>query len=238
MGEIPQHLAIIMDGNGRWAQERGKIRSEGHLAGVKQVREIAVYAAKLGIKCLTLFAFSTENWKRPAEEVKYLMALPKLFFASYLPELMAEDIKLQTIGDLTAIPENTRKIFNVALKKTQNNQGMILNFALNYGSQLEIVQACRRYAAEVAHKQRDNNLTVAEFAAYLQTKDLPPIDLLIRTSGEKRLSNFLLYQLAYSELIFTDVYWPDFTPTELAGCLKEFNARHRRYGGLDENQNN
>lgn len=238
MKNLPKHVAIIMDGNGRWAKARGKIRTEGHFQGVKNVRNIAIYANELGIECLTLYAFSTENWKRPEDEVNYLMALPKFFFESYIKELMAKDIRIKMIGEMAAIPENARKIFMDAIKKTANNRGMILNFALNYGSHQEIVRAARKYADEVLSHKRQNDLDENGFADYLYTKDLPPLDLMIRTSGEKRLSNFLLYQSAYSEMVFTDVLWPDFDRDVFDLCLKQYEQRDRRFGGLNEDKNN
>ena len=238
MPKVPEHVAIIMDGNGRWAQQRGKVRTEGHYAGTKNVRNIAIYANDLGIKCLTLYAFSTENWKRPATEVNYLMSLPKLFFSAYIKELMEKNIKIEMIGNMDEIPNNARKIFSDAIAQTKNNTGMILNFAVNYGSQNEIVQGVKRYAAEVSQGLRENNLDEDEFKHYLMTDGLPDVDLLIRTSGEERISNFLLYQIAYSEFVFTDVLWPDFDGKELDKCLDIYYGRHRRFGGLDEDKNN
>ena len=238
MRYIPKHIAIIMDGNGRWAKAHGKIRTEGHYRGVQVVRDIAKYANSIGVKCLTLYAFSTENWKRPEEEIKYIMALPKMFFATYLKELMENDIKIQMIGDLDPIPNNAKTVFKDAIEKTKDNKGLVLNFALNYGSRTEIVKAAKKYAEDVKNG-RANDLSEDEFENYLMTAGLPPVDLMIRTSGEERLSNFLLYQLAYSEMVFTDVYWPDFNGEELEKCIDIFNSRNRRFGGLDdENKNN
>ena len=238
MRYIPKHIAIIMDGNGRWAKAHGKIRTEGHYRGVQVVRDIAKYANSIGVKCLTLYAFSTENWKRPEEEIKYIMALPKMFFATYLKELMENDIKIQMIGDLDPIPNNAKTVFKDAIEKTKDNKGLVLNFALNYGSRTEIVKAAKQYAEDVKNG-RANDLSEDEFENYLMTAGLPPVDLMIRTSGEERLSNFLLYQLAYSEMVFTDVYWPDFNGEELEKCIDIFNSRNRRFGGLDdENKNN
>lgn len=226
-----KHIAIIMDGNGRWAKAQGKGRTEGHKEGVKNVRSIAIYANSLGIKCLTLYAFSTENWKRPVEEVDYLMSLPKIFFASYLKELMKKNIKVTMIGDINRIPEEAKAIFLDAIEKTKNNTGMVLNFALNYGSRDEIVKACLRFAEEYKNGSVDK-LDEDSFANYLMTAGLPEIDLLIRTSGEQRISNFLLYQIAYSELIFKDEAWPEFTHASLDECIEEYTRRTRRFGGL------
>ena len=228
---IPKHIAIIMDGNGRWAKAQGKKRTEGHKEGVKNVRSIAIYANSLGVKCLTLYAFSTENWKRPVEEVDYLMSLPKVFFHAYLKELMEKNIKVTMIGDINRIPDEARKIFLDAIAKTSKNTGMILNFALNYGSRDEIVKACMAFAKDYKAGLVDT-LTEESFNDYLMTAGLPDIDLLIRTSGEERISNFLLYQLAYSELIFRPEAWPDFNKQSLDACLEEFEHRSRRFGGL------
>ena len=233
MIKIPEHIAIIMDGNGRWAKAKGKVRTEGHYQGVKNVRDTAIYANELGVKCLTLYAFSTENWKRPEDEINYIMSLPKVFFASYLKELMEKNIRIRMMGEIERIPENARRIFLDAIEKTKNNTGMTLNFALNYGSRREIVLAARKYAEDVKNG-RINDIDENGFAEYLMTDSLPEIELLIRTSGEKRLSNFLLYQLAYSEMVFSEVYWPDFDYKEFDRCIDEFNHRKRRYGGLDE----
>lgn len=232
MDETLKHVAIIMDGNGRWAKQRGKKRSFGHLQGVKNVRRIAMYASKLGISYLTLYAFSTENWKRPLEEVNYLMALPKLFFDSYLKELMQENIRIMMIGSWNKIPTEACEYFRSAIKKTAQNTGMTLCFALNYGSRQEIVQAAQRYAEDYCAK-KVSTLNEELFADYLYTSGMPEVDLMIRTSGEKRISNFLLYQLAYSELVFTDCPWPDFMEAEFDRCLEEYQKRQRRFGGLD-----
>ncbi len=225
------HIAIIMDGNGRYAKEKGLLRTFGHKKGVENVRKIALFSNKKGIKVLTLYAFSTENWKRPLEEVNYIMSLPKFFFDSYLKELMENNIKVMMIGDINKIPEEAKNIFLEAIEKTKNNTGMILNFALNYGSRQEIVKAIKNYCQDVIDG-RENNLSEEEFNNYLDTKDLPEVDILIRTSGEQRISNFLLYQISYSELIFTNVHWPDFNEEEFDKCLHEYQNRHRRYGGI------
>lgn len=230
MGMI-KHLAIIMDGNGRYAKEKGQLRTFGHKKGVENVREIAIYCNKLGIKVLTLYAFSTENWKRPADEVNFIMGLPKIFFNAYLKELMKNNIKIQMIGKLEQIPKEAKEIFLNAIETTKNNTGLILNFALNYGSRDEIVRACKKYAEDVKNG-KENNLDESSFSDYLDTNNLPEIDLLIRTSGEKRLSNFLLYQLAYSEFIFVDTHWPAFSPEILDQCLEEYGNRKRRFGGV------
>lgn len=234
MDQIPKHIAIIMDGNGRWAKERGKARTKGHFEGVKRVRDIAIYAKEKGVKCLTLYAFSTENWKRPTNEVSYLMSLPKYFFGTYMEEIMANDIKIEMIGERDNIPSAALEIFDKAIERSKHNRSMILNFAMNYGAIDEINEGIKKYTSEVLKGQRENDLKDDEFSAYLFTSSLPKVDLMIRTSGEKRLSNFLLYQLAYSELYFTDVYWPDFDHKEFDRALDDYKKRQRRYGGIDE----
>lgn len=232
------HIAIIMDGNGRWAKKRNLPRTMGHKKGVEKVREIAIYANKLGIKCLTLYAFSTENWKRPENEVNYLMSLPKVFFNSYLKEIMENNIRIEMIGELDRIPTEAKEIFTSAIEKTKNNTGMILNFALNYGGQDEIVRACKKYAEDYKDGKVED-LDEESFKNYLYTKDLPDVDLMIRTSKEQRISNFLLYQLAYSEFIFIDTLWPDFSCDDLDSCIAEYNNRTRRFGGvIDETKTN
>lgn len=234
---IPEHIAIIMDGNGRWAKQRNLPRTAGHKVGVEKVREIAIYANSIGIKCLTLYAFSTENWNRPEAEVKYIMSLPKVFFESYMKEIMANNIRIKMIGSINEIPENARTVFENAIEESKNNTGMILNFAVNYGGRDEIVRACRKYAEDVKNG-KSNDLTEESFKDYLYTHDLPEVDLLIRTSLELRISNYLLYQLAYSEMIFLKTLWPDFSKDDLNHCIEEYNSRNRRFGGLNEDKTN
>lgn len=234
--KIPEHVAIIMDGNGRWAQKRNLPRVKGHYEGMQTVKKITKYASRLGIKYLTLYAFSTENWSRPKQEVNYLMDLPEKMFSSFMPELMENNVKVSVIGDIHKLPDNTKKAVNDAIEKTSLNTGLNLVFALNYGSKKEIIDSIKSIAEEV----KNGNLQIEEineekFAEKLQTKNIPDPDLLIRTSGEKRLSNFLLWQLAYSEFIFTSVAWPDYTEEEFLKSLLEYQARDRRYGGLNEN---
>lgn len=231
------HIAIIMDGNGRWAKAKGLPRTMGHKKGVEKVREIAIYANKLGIKCLTLYAFSTENWKRPESEVNYLMSLPKVFFSSYMKEIMANNIRIEMIGELDRIPNEAKKIFIDAIEESKNNTGMILNFALNYGGRDEIVRAAKNYALDYKDG-KVTDLNEESFKDYLYTKDLPEVDLMIRTSKELRISNFLLYQLAYSEFIFIDTLWPDFSCNDLDKCIAEYNSRKRRFGDVDETKTN
>lgn len=227
---IPVHVAIIMDGNGRWANERGLPRYEGHRQGVETVREIVRVSNQLGIKVLTLFAFSTENWKRPAWEVNYLMSLPEQYFNKELPELIKKNVQVRMIGDHSKLPPGVKKVIKEGAASTRHNNGMILNFALNYGSRLEILSAVNKIAAEASKGIIKRPLSEKKFSAYLYTKDLPDPDLLIRTSGELRISNFLLWQLAYSELYFTEVYWPDFTKIHLIQAIEEYQHRKRRFG--------
>lgn len=232
-----QHLAIIMDGNGRWAKKNNLPRTAGHYKGVETIRNITIHANKLGIKCLTVYAFSTENWKRSEEEVSYIMSLPKVFVDSYLKELMENNVKLMMIGEKDRLPKETRDILEYAIDKTKNNTGLILNFAVNYGGRDEIIRACKKYAQDYKDGLVDD-LNEETFKNYLYTKDLPEVDLLIRTSYELRVSNYLLYQIAYSEFIFTETLWPDFTPEELDKCISEYENRKRNFGGRNETKNN
>lgn len=231
------HLAIIMDGNGRWAKKNNLPRTAGHYKGVETIRNITIHANKLGIKCLTVYAFSTENWKRSQDEVSYIMSLPKVFVDSYLKELMENNVRLMMIGEKDRLPKETRDILEYAIDKTKNNTGLILNFAVNYGGRDEIIRACKKYALDY----KDGKVTDLDeetFKNYLYTKDLPEVDLLIRTSYELRVSNYLLYQIAYSEFIFTETLWPDFTPEELDKCIEEYENRKRNFGGRNETKNN
>lgn len=228
-----EHLAIIMDGNGRWAKVNKLPRKAGHYKGVEALRNITIYANKLGIKCLTVYAFSTENWKRSQEEVSYIMSLPKIFFASYIKELMDNNVRIMIIGDRNRIPSETMSVIDDAINTTKNNTGLILNFAFNYGSRDEIVKAAKQYALDYKAGLVDD-LDEESFSKYLYTKDLPEVDLLIRTGSEMRLSNFLLYQLAYSEFVVTDTLWPDFDNKQLDLCIEEYMNRKRNFGGRNE----
>ena len=227
------HLAVIMDGNGRWAKLKGLPRTAGHYKGVEVLRSITIHANSLGIKCLTVYAFSTENWKRSQEEVSYIMSLPKIFFASYIKELMENNVRVMIIGDREKIPAETMKVIDDAIETTRNNTGLILNFAFNYGGRDEIVRAAKAYAKDYAEGKK-TDLDEETFKDYLYTKDLPEVDLLIRTGSEMRLSNFLLYQLAYSEFIVIDTLWPDFSNDVLDQCIEEYQKRKRNFGGRDE----
>ena len=233
--KIPTHVAIIMDGNGRWAKKRNMPRVKGHYEGMQTVKKITKYASKLGIKYLTLYAFSTENWARPKEEVNYLMDLPEKMFSSFMPELMENNVKVEVIGVIEKVPENTRKAVNDAIEQTRNNTGLKLIFALNYGSKDEIISAVKTIASDVkSDKYNIEEITEQTLSRNLFTANTPDPDLLIRTSGEQRISNFLLWQIAYSEFIFTKVAWPDFTEEEFYSSLLEYQNRDRRYGGLNE----
>lgn len=233
---IPRHVAVIMDGNGRWAKKRMLPRIAGHKQGMENVRTITRAASDLGVKVLTLYAFSTENWKRPEGEVSYLMSLPVTFFNKFVPELIEQNVKVMIMGDTNALPEKTRKACADAVADTAQNTGMVLNFALNYGGRDELIKA----AQKLVQKANDGQLQAADVTgrdidAALMTAplgDLADPDLLIRTSGEERISNFLLWQIAYSELVFTDKLWPDFNPDDLKAAFADFAARDRRFGGI------
>ncbi|MFB6466672.1 isoprenyl transferase [Cytobacillus sp. Hz8] len=231
--QVPSHVAIIMDGNGRWAKKRALPRIAGHHEGMKVVRKITKLANELGINTLTLYAFSTENWKRPKNEVDYLMKLPEEFLGTFLPELIDENVQVKMIGYKDKLPEHTRRSIEKAMNETQNNTGLILNFALNYGSRAEILEAVKRTVTDCKSGIMDiNELNEDLFSNYLMTKGLEDPDLLIRTSGEIRLSNFMLWQLAYTEFWFTDVLWPDFEEKHLLEAIEVFQNRQRRFGGV------
>ena len=238
--EVPKHIAIIMDGNGRWAKKRHLPRVAGHKEGMNTVKKITKEASKLGVQVLTLYAFSTENWKRPKEEVSFLMQLPIDFFDTFVPELIAENVKVQVMGKIEQLPEPTQKAVYNAIEQTKDNTGMILNFALNYGSRAEIVTAVQEVAKEVQAGLAIDDIDEQLFAQHLLTGalgDNSDPDLLIRTSGEERISNFLLWQLAYSEFYFTDTLWPDFNEHDLQVAIHNFQQRKRRFGGLNKEDN-
>lgn len=233
---IPNHIAIIMDGNGRWAQKKFLPRVAGHKEGMNTVKKITKHASKLGVKVLTLYAFSTENWKRPTDEVSFLMQLPVDFFDTFVPDLIKENVKVNVMGFIDQLPAHTKSAVEKAIDDTKNNTGMILNFALNYGSRSEMLEATKRIAEKVQEKQLDpEDITEEVYAKELMTHDLGDYqdpDLLIRTSGEERISNFLLWQIAYSEFYFTKILWPDFSEEVLEGAIGVYQSRHRRFGGL------
>jgi len=233
---VPKHIAIIMDGNGRWAKKRGLPRIAGHKEGMNNVKTIATEASHLGVKALSLYAFSTENWSRPSKEVNFLMALPVDFFGTFMPDLIKENIQVMVTGFTDHLPDKTRKVVLKAVEDTKDNTGMILNFAFNYGGRAEIVHAAKNLAIEAANGSIDpEKIDDSMFAGQLLTNqlgDLADPDLLIRTSGEERISNFMLWQLAYSEMIFDDTYWPDYSVDNLIEDIKEFDRRDRRFGSV------
>ncbi|WP_066364973.1 isoprenyl transferase [Neobacillus fumarioli] len=230
---VPDHVAIIMDGNGRWAKKRALPRIAGHHEGMKVVRKTTMLANDLGIKNLTLYAFSTENWKRPKNEVEYIMKLPEEFLGTFLPELIENNVQVKMIGYKDQLPLHTLKAIEKAIEQTKNNNGLILNFALNYGSRAEIIDAVKKVLNDYQRGiLKEEDLDEERFSSYLMTSSLPDPDLLIRTSGEIRLSNFMLWQLAYSEFWFTDVLWPDFDEEHFLKAIEAFQKRQRRFGGL------
>jgi undecaprenyl diphosphate synthase len=232
--KIPRHVAFIMDGNGRWAKKRGLPRIKGHQEGAKRTESLAVSAKELGIEVVTLFVFSTENWKRPKEEIDCIFSLLKKFLTEGKETFVNNDVRIHFIGKIDELGEELSSLMYDAMESTKNNKGIILNLAINYGSRSEIVEMVKSISREcVEGKQEIDKITEDVVENHLMTKDLPPIDLMVRTSGEIRMSNFLLWQIAYSELFFTDVCWPDFDGKELEKVLIEFQSRDRRYGGLN-----
>ncbi|TDW20333.1 undecaprenyl diphosphate synthase [Breznakia blatticola] len=227
-----KHVAMIMDGNGRWAKAKGFERTKGHKAGAETIRTIALEANRLGIEVLTLYAFSTENWKRPPKEVEYLCKLPKMFFNKYIRELNEKNIKVMHIGELERFPSDTVKVILEAEKQTKDNTGLKLVIAINYGSRREITLAAQAYAKDVIDGKQPLEIDEDTFGSYMMTNGLPEIDLLVRTSGEKRLSNFLMWQLAYAEFVFVDYAWPELDEARFANIIEEFNQRNRRFGGV------
>jgi undecaprenyl diphosphate synthase len=229
----PEHIAIVMDGNGRWAQNRGMPRVAGHKEGMAVVVKIAKAAVKCKVKVLTLYTFSTENWKRPKPEIDFILRLPKEFLTIYLPDLISNNVRIEAIGDMEGLPVHTREAVQYAIDRTRDNDGLQLNFALNYGSRHEILNAMKKMLADINDaKLALDELNELQFSGYLDTAGMPDPDLLIRTGGEKRLSNFLLWQLAYTEFWFTDVLWPDFSEKEFLHALEAYRKRKRRYGGI------
>jgi undecaprenyl diphosphate synthase len=229
--QIPKHLAIIMDGNGRWAEQRHLPRILGHRKGVETVQSVVDECLRLGVECLTLYAFSSENWGRPKDEVDALMGLLGSFLKKELSQLHKLDIRLQAIGELNRLPDPIRRILDDIVVQTAGNDRMVLNLALSYGSRNELVRAARALAAGVAAGRLDvQAIDEREVEAALDTHGLPELDLLIRTSGEMRISNFLLWQAAYAELYFTETLWPDFSPEQLQQAISEYSRRQRRFG--------
>lgn len=235
---VPQHVAIILDGNGRWAKSKGMPRNYGHVQGSKNVERICEEAWRLGIKYLTVYAFSTENWNRPQDEVDALMNLLRRYMKTCLTTAAKNDMKVRVIGDITRLDEDIRSRILELEEATKNNGGLNFQIAINYGSRDELVRGIRRLAQDcVDNKQDPAEITEAVIERYLDTYGIPDPDLLIRTSGEQRLSNFLLWQLAYTEFYFTDVHWPAFTKEELIKAIEQYNKRDRRFGGVKEEQN-
>jgi undecaprenyl diphosphate synthase len=230
-GNLPAHVAIIMDGNGRWAKRRGLPRTAGHRAGVKTVKRIVRAAGELGISILTLFTFSRENWKRPRYEVSAIMKLLYETTKREIEELNENNVRLITTGRIDELPQQKREILERAKDRTKNNTGLILNLALNYGGRSEILDAVKQLALDVREGKLDpNSLDEGSFSEYLYTKDLPDPDLLIRTSGEMRISNFLLWQTSYTELYVTNVLWPNFTVKDFHQAIRDYQSRKRRFG--------
>jgi len=250
--DMPRHVAIVMDGNGRWAKKNGKPRLIGHNAGMNAMTEIVRHASDSGVAYLTVYAFSTENWKRASDEVKGIFGLLVKFVDLKLRELISNNVVVSVIGDYAPIPADAKSALERTIADTSSNTGMRFIIALNYGSRADIVNAAKKLALEAVNREAEyllrgaapspeeaassltktvSSLTEADFTAKLSTADIPDPDLIIRTSGEKRLSNFLLWESAYSEFVFTDVLWPDFTPAAFDQCIEEYKGRSRRYGG-------
>ena len=234
-GEIPKHIAIIMDGNGRWAKKRGLPRVAGHKRGVDTVKEIVEACAEIGVKFLTLYTFSTENWKRPKDEVSTLMRLLLNSLRNRVNELNDNDIRLTTIGNIDALPVAVRKQLEFDIERTKNNKKMVLNLALSYSGRWELLEAIKQISnSAVQGKIKSKDIDEKIVSSFLTTKDIPDPDLVIRTSGEFRVSNFLLWQIAYSEFIITETLWPDFSKFDLYDAIKIFQKRERRFGKVSE----
>lgn len=228
--QLPRHVAMIMDGNGRWARARNLPRAMGHRAGVTRLKEIIRLTSDLGIEALSLYAFSTENWARPAAEVSTLCDLFVEFFLKEFDELHENEVCIRALGDVSKFPSRVSSLIHDAEERTKDNRGLKLNIAMNYGSRAEILRAAKLASEE------PEGVTEETFQKHLYTAGLPDVDLLIRTSGEQRLSNFLLYQVSYAEMIFTDAHWPDFTEAQYIGVLKTYAGRSRRFGGLEDSK--
>lgn len=231
---VPQHIAIILDGNGRWAKSKGMPRNYGHVQGAKAVEAICEDAYNLGVKYLTVYAFSTENWARPQEEVKALMTLLREYLKSCIKRASKNNMSVRVIGDKSGLPEDVLESVNDLEEATKDMTGLHFQVALNYGSQDEMLRAMNNILKDTAEGKRSGEITREEFEDYLDTKGIPAPDLLIRTSGEQRLSNFLLWQLAYAEFYFTDIHWPDFNKAELEKAIESYSMRNRRFGKVEE----
>lgn len=233
LDQMPKHVAFIMDGNGRWAKKRGLPRLAGHNAGTETLKNIVKISQKFGVSYVSFYAFSTENWKRPNDEVSGLMKLLVKYIRSEINEIHSNNIKINVLGDIKSLPEYARKEVTYALEKTQHNTGMNFNIALNYGGRDEILQAVKRISTAVFKGSlKVEDIDSDLFSTYLYTKGMPDPDLMIRTSGEQRLSNFLLWQLAYAEFIFESCYWPDFTEEIYINAIIAYQQRNRRFGSL------
>lgn len=229
------HIAFIMDGNGRWAKKRGLPRHLGHKAGCNRVSDIYEECFKRGIKVMSLYAFSTENWNRPQDEIDHLFNYLEIFFKRKIKKMLRDGIQIRISGDITPLPEKTKKTINECIELTKDCKNFIFNICLNYGGKDDIVRATKLIASEVKNgKISLDDIDEKMYDNYLYTNDLPPVDLLVRTSGEQRLSNYMLWQMAYAEFIFTPVHWPDFTKAELRKCIKEFENRDRRFGAIKD----
>ncbi|MGE5390544.1 MAG: isoprenyl transferase [Deltaproteobacteria bacterium] len=232
-GEIPRHIAIIMDGNGRWAKKRLMPRNMGHRAGMSTLKQVVEACDDIGVKVLTVYAFSTENWKRPVDEVDYLMKLLVEFMHKELSELHEKGVRINMLGSPDTLPKDCQNEIESAIKLTRNNQGLKFNIALNYGSRREIIDAVVKISEDIAAgNMNPGDMNEEIFSSYLNTRGLPDPDLLIRTAGEMRISNFLLWQIAYTELWVTECLWPDFTRTDLCHSIYDYQRRERRFGGL------
>lgn len=229
------HIAFIMDGNGRWAKARHLPRHLGHKEGCERVIEIYEACREIGAKVMSLYAFSTENWNRPQAEIKHLFNYLDIFFKKEMDRMMKEGCRIIVSGDITPLPEKTKKTINKAIELTKDCKEFTFNICLNYGGKAELVRAAKMFATDVKEGKMDiESLDEKSFEQYLYTKDLPPVDLLIRTSGEQRTSNYLPWQLAYAEFVFTPTPWPSFTKDEFRKCIEEFKSRNRRFGGIKE----
>ena len=228
--KIPRHIAIILDGNGRWAKNRGLPRTAGHAAGSENFRKIATYCRNIGVEYLTVYAFSTENWGRPQDEVSTIMRLLKKYLDEAIRTMERDHIRMKIFGDVTGLPEELQQMVEKTNEISSRYEGFQANICLNYGGRAEIVNAARRYARDLAEGKATEDLDEAAFSRYMYSAGIPDPDLLIRPGGEQRLSNFLLWQCAYAEFYFTDILWPDFTPAELDKAIADFSSRDRRYG--------
>lgn len=233
-GAVPEHVAVIMDGNGRWAQQKMQPRIMGHRAGAKAIRRVVEVAPKVGVKYLTLYAFSTENWRRPKDEVSGLMQLFEEQLQKDIDELDEQGVRIRVIGRLSEVPESTREAFLRAIERTKGNTTLNLNIALNYSGRVEILDTVNRLCLAIKEGKETSEINEEIFSQYLYTSGIPDPELLIRTSGELRISNFLLWQIAYAEIWFTDKLWPDFYEEDFLKAIADFQMRKRRFGGLNE----